>query len=47
MMERPAWQRILYNVWPTIRRFNNEIVTILEKVFVSSLRTIIRQIKQI
>ena len=47
MMERPAWQRAIYQIYPLTKRALNGILIVLEKVFIGSAKTIIKQIKQI
>jgi len=47
MIDRPAWQRFLYKIWPSIRRFINDVITLLEKILMSAIRTTLKQIKQI
>lgn len=46
MMERPWWQRILYNVWPSIYRFINSNFSLLLRIIKNTLKEAIRQIKQ-
>lgn len=45
MIERPWWQRALYNIWPTIRRIVNDILFLIEKIIRGTIKTILEQIK--
>lgn len=44
MMERPAWQKILYEIWPTIRRVVNDTLFFFEKIIRSFIATVLKQV---
>ncbi|MGA2967969.1 MAG: hypothetical protein ABSD69_02265 [Candidatus Levyibacteriota bacterium] len=44
MMERPTWQRILVQIWPTIRRIVNDILFFLERIIKSFIHTVLQEI---
>jgi len=46
MMERPVWQRAIYQIYPLVKRATNGILLVLEKVFIGSVKTVIKQIKE-
>ncbi len=45
MMERPWWQRTLYNIWPTIYRTINSVLFFIMMILKTTVKLIIRQIK--
>ena len=47
MMERPLWQRILYNIWPTIHRIINNTLFFVIRFIKTLIKLIIQQIRQI
>lgn len=46
MIERPWWQRILYQIWPTIYKFINRVVFFIVSVTRETFRLIFRQVKR-
>jgi len=46
-MERPYWQRMLYNIWPKIYRTINTGLFFVLMVIKSAVKIAIKQIKQI
>lgn len=46
MMERPWWQRALYNIWPKIYRTINEVLFFIMMVLKTSVKIAIDQIKR-
>lgn len=46
MIERPAWQRILYQIWPSIYRFINKVIFFIVSVTRETLRLMLRQVKK-
>jgi hypothetical protein len=44
MMERPFWQRVLIQVWPTIRKVINDILFLFEKIIKSFIKTLLGQV---
>ena len=47
MMERPWWQRVLYNLWPKIHRVLTEVVFFILMVLKTTVKIAIDQIKKI
>ena len=45
MIERPWWQKFLYNAWPYIRRVTNNAFFRVVKVVRSGVKVAIDQIK--
>lgn len=44
MIERPFWQRLIYAVFPTIKRGINVIAILSLRIFRSTVKTIFNQI---
>lgn len=47
MMERPWWQKALYNIWPKIYRALNEALFFIFMVLKTTVKIAIGQIKKI
>jgi len=45
MIERPYWQKVLYNAWPYVRRITNNGLFRIVKVVRSGIRIALDQIK--
>jgi len=45
MIERPWWQKVLYNVWPYLRRVINNALFRIVKVVRSGIKIALDQIK--
>lgn len=46
MMERPWWQRALYNIWPKIYRIINNVLFFIIMVLRGLVRGMLKQIKR-
>ena len=47
MMERPWWQRLIYQIWPRIYRLINGIIFFIIMIIRGAVREGIRQIKKL
>ncbi|HYM65513.1 MAG TPA: hypothetical protein VES68_03465 [Candidatus Sulfotelmatobacter sp.] len=47
MMQRPLWQRIIYNIWPSIHRTITSIVFFIVMVLKATVRLALKQVKEI
>lgn len=45
MIERPWWQRFLYQIWPEIYKFVNRLVFFIVSLIRSTVRLIFKQIQ--
>jgi len=45
MIERPWWQRVLYNIWPAINRIINNGLFRFAKILNSAIKMALKQIK--
>lgn len=46
-MNRPTWQRIIYNIWPSIYRTINGILFFLLMIIRTGVKEAINQIKRL
>lgn len=46
MMEKPWWQKALYEIWPKIYRIINSVLFFILMILRSLVKGIIRQIKR-
>ena len=46
MMERPWWQRAIYNIWPKIYRVLNEVLFFIFMILKTTVKMAIKQIKR-
>jgi len=44
MMERPLWQRILVQIWPTIRRVVNDVWFFFARIIRSFIRIVLEEV---
>ncbi len=47
MMERPWWQRVIYQIWPRIYKLINGIIFFILMIIRSAVREAIRQIRRL
>lgn len=47
MMERPWWQRVLYQVWPKIYKLINGVLFFILMIIRSAVKLAIKQIKRV
>jgi hypothetical protein len=45
-MERPWWQKIIYQIWPKFYRFLNEAISFILLILKSAVKLAMEQIRQ-
>jgi hypothetical protein len=44
MMQRSFWEKLLIQIWPTIRRIVNDTLFFIERIIKSFIRTVLQEI---